>query len=152
MSDTAVATIVTGCITVSGMVIGFLTLWVKLRYGVEQKLDHNTAITQEGAEAAATSARAAETSAKRVAETASDAKTTMDSISRRLNGGIDTAISEAVDPVKAHLEDHVNKFDELKSRVEMLDAYIHQRNHDILGGLHVLTTKVGILLERNGSK
>lgn len=65
MSDAAVATIVGGLVTMLGMVIGFLKLWVDIRYGnkkaedaavkageaatkageVEDKLDANTAIT-----------------------------------------------------------------------------------------------------------
>lgn len=58
MSDAAVTTVVVGVINVVGLVIGFLTMWVKLRYAgnkaeeaaekaivVERKLDDNTTTT-----------------------------------------------------------------------------------------------------------
>lgn len=67
MSDSAITTIVSGVITVVITVVGFLTLWVKLKYGeskateaavkaeaavakattVEDKIDDNTNITRE---------------------------------------------------------------------------------------------------------
>ncbi len=36
MSDAAVFTVVSGLITITTMLVGFLTLWVKLRYGGEK--------------------------------------------------------------------------------------------------------------------
>lgn len=66
MSDAAVATIVGAAVNIIGMVVGFLTLWVKLKYGVqkaeeaatkaqvvETKIDRNTDITTEAKDAAA---------------------------------------------------------------------------------------------------
>ncbi len=63
MSDAAISSLVTGLITVTTMVVGFLTLWVKLRYGtqmaekaaskaaeVEDKIDANTVLTVKGGE------------------------------------------------------------------------------------------------------
>jgi hypothetical protein len=38
MSDAAIAIVVSGSITIATMVVGFLTLWIKLKYGAE-KLD-----------------------------------------------------------------------------------------------------------------
>ena len=76
MSDAAVVAVVTGLVTITTMVTGFLTLWVKLKYGVRvseeasesaklavvkadetasivgTKIDHNTAMTAETKEAA----------------------------------------------------------------------------------------------------
>lgn len=65
MSDAAVANLITGAVTITTLVVGFLTLWVKLRYGVkkaeevsvkaesvENKIDHNTILTQEAKDAA----------------------------------------------------------------------------------------------------
>lgn len=52
MSDGAIASITAALITITTMVIGFMTLWVKLKYGVktaesvETKVDHNTAMTE----------------------------------------------------------------------------------------------------------
>lgn len=76
MSEAAILTVVSGVVTVTTLIIGFLTLWLKLRYGiikaeeaaykaenVEQKidrnssaisdkLDHNTMVTTEAKNAA----------------------------------------------------------------------------------------------------
>ena len=74
MSDAAVTILVAGLVNVVTMVVGFLTLWVKLRYGVEKadsiarkadlvetKLDHNTQVTTQAAEEAARASAHAET-------------------------------------------------------------------------------------------
>lgn len=53
MSDAAIASIVTGFVTVMLSLIGFLTLWAKLKYGekkveaVSTKIDANTALTKK---------------------------------------------------------------------------------------------------------
>lgn len=58
MSDAAIASIVTGLVTVTTLIVGFLTLWVKLRYGesatrkVGEKVEENTEITTEAKDAA----------------------------------------------------------------------------------------------------
>lgn len=65
MSEAAITSIITGLVTITTLVIGFLTLWVKLRYGVakaetialqaesvENKIDHNTHLTVQAKEAA----------------------------------------------------------------------------------------------------
>ena len=73
MSDAAVTSIVTGVITIASMLIGFMTLWVKVRYGidkaeaasveatkqaivkatdVEKKIDNNTVISTSARDAA----------------------------------------------------------------------------------------------------
>lgn len=58
MSDAAIASIVTGVVTIATMVVGFLTMMVKLKYGVDQveavsgKVDVNTAITTATKESA----------------------------------------------------------------------------------------------------
>lgn len=51
MSDAAITTIVTGIVTIAMSTIGFLTLWVRLKYGeketraVKEKVAENTDIT-----------------------------------------------------------------------------------------------------------
>ena len=48
MSDAAIANLVTGVVTVATLLVGFFTLWVKLRYNatnIEGKVDANTAMT-----------------------------------------------------------------------------------------------------------
>ena len=59
MSDAAITALVSGLVTITTIVVGFLTLWVKLKYGAEkvdyvaQKLDANTELTSEAKDAAA---------------------------------------------------------------------------------------------------
>ena len=127
VSDAAVAnivaTIVTGGVTVTTLVVGFLTLWVKLRYGaqqvekaaikadvVEKKIDSNTAITKAGTEAAATNAKAAEVNAKAAEVTAKEAKNATTALAKtletKLNGGVDAAIESAVKPLRDAMLEH----------------------------------------------
>lgn len=74
MSDAAVASIVTGLVTMTTMIVGFLTMWLKLRYGAEKaaeaavkagvleaKVDHNTSLTTDVKEAASAAANHAAT-------------------------------------------------------------------------------------------
>src|SRR5688500_5697433 len=89
MSDATIVNIVTavvtGSITITTMIIGFLTLWVKLKYGIDQagnaaakaevaagdaataargleeKVDHNTTITTQAATKAGEAAEHAAT-------------------------------------------------------------------------------------------
>lgn len=46
MSDAAVANLVSGIVTVTTLVIGFLTIWIKIKYGVENKIDTNAVLTE----------------------------------------------------------------------------------------------------------
>lgn len=53
MSDAAITSIVSGAVTVFMSLIGFFTLWAKLRYGVQKveeashKVDENTVLTKK---------------------------------------------------------------------------------------------------------
>ena len=113
MSDAAITSIIAGLITITTMVVGFLTLWVKLRYGVkevENKVDVNTAMTRAGTGAAAKAALAAATAA-------SEAKTTTETIAESINkkfngGGVELMIEAAVKPLRDALTDHVIHDDE----------------------------------------
>ena len=117
MSDAAVATTVTGLVTITTMIMGFLTLWIKLKYGikkveeatekahtVEQKIDHNTVITEAATSAAVQNAVIA-------AETAVEARVATETLTRtldkKLNGGLDLAIDAAIKPVRDALMDHI---------------------------------------------
>jgi len=155
LSDAAIANLVTGLVTIGGMVVGFLTLWVKLKYGVEQaeeaarktqavehKIDTNTRLTQSGADQATkTAAIAAETAA----QTKDAVEDMAASISKKLNGGLDAAISQAVDPVKAVLNDHGQTVQALEAKFDDLTRYVHQRNHDILNAMQTLTNQIAAL-------
>ncbi len=150
MSDAAILSIVSSIITVIPMIVGFLTLWVKLRYGVEQataakentdgvkgQIDDNTAVTKAGLVVAATNAQAAVGAAT---EAHAAVEQMGKQLSKKLNGGIDSAIAGAVDPIRVALAEHA-------ARVDGLEKYIHDRNHDLLDALHTQSTKVDLLIE-----
>lgn len=162
MSDGAiiaiVTAIVTGVVTVTTTVVGFLILWVKLKYGVEKgeelltkaqtvedKVDDNTKITKEGATAATENAKVAATAA-------ASAKVSADDVSRKLNGGIDAAMLEAVRPIKESLEAHTiqdaRDLKDVKERFDELTKYVHDRNHDILNALQTQSNKLEIVITK----
>lgn len=111
MSDSAVATIVTGLVTMVTLVVGFLTLWVKLKYGadkVERKIDINTALTKAGTEAASTNARVAASAATKAADKA-------EALAIQMNGGLDDRMIAIVKahtgPLATLLESHARQDD-----------------------------------------
>ena len=123
MSDAAVATLVAGLITIATMVVGFLTLWVKLKYGekktdeltkqsqtVEAKVDANTALTRSGTSAATRSAEVAAATATGAAQTAAKTHAATEAIAvnieKKLNGGLDVAIEKVVGPLRQSLVEH----------------------------------------------
>lgn len=136
MSDAAIANIVTGLVTITVTIVGFLTLWIKLKYGVkktedveakaitvEEKLDANTIITKAASEAAVKSAVTA-------ARSATESKEATAAIAAKLNGGVDAAIEAAVAPLHRRIDEHMGKLKELTD-------YVHQRNHDMMTALQI---------------
>lgn len=132
MSDAAIATVATCVVTITTMIVGFLTLWVKLRYGVEktveanEKIEHNTDITKKASAVAVINA-------KEAADTAKSAKEATEQMAMKLNGKLDDKITETVkahiapiaDALLAHIkqdEDNMEEirksFDELKKHIE----------------------------------
>ena len=102
MSDAAVANLITGLVTITTVVVGFLTIWVKLKYGVqkaeeaatkakvvEEKIDNNTAVA---------------------AFTATVAKVAADNLSEQINGLLDNRITVIVErhfgPLREELKAH----------------------------------------------
>ena len=130
MSDAAVATIVSGMITIVTLIIGFFTMLIKLKYAKEA-VDANTELTKAGTEAAASNA-------KEAAVAASSVVLTTDSINKKLNGGLHSTINEAIQPELKTIQD---KFDALAS-------YVHQRNHDVLDGMQLLSTQMTLLARK----
>ena len=125
MSDSAVATIVAGIITVVTMVIGFLTLWVKLKYAgskaeeaadkaviVEKKIDDNTATTKSV-----------------------DAKT--DTIVGQTNGVL-TQMRALIDNIS--------------ERVSKMEDYNRESSHRLFDVINVLALKVERLLVAQENK
>lgn len=130
MSDGAVSVIVSGFVQITVLVIGFLTLWIKLRHGVDKatealassrivegKVDSNTELTRSVSHQATQSAKAAEQAADRAIE-----------MSERLNGSLDEKIRivvrEYVDPLtalfKAHSEQDERNMVEIRQALNEL--------------------------------
>lgn len=149
MSDTAVIAIC-GCIL---QIVGFLTMWVKLKYGadkaeeaatkaknLEDKLDANTKITKAGV-----------VQATNAASTASETKAVTEVLKNKLNGGVDAAVREGILPVQKALDEHAEtdeaNMKEINVRFKELTDYVHQRNHDLLNAIGVQSNKIETLLQ-----
>lgn len=132
MSDAAIANIVTGIVTIVTLVIGFLTLWVKLKYGaekaeeaavkadiVESKIDANTKISA----AAAASAQKAE----------------------HQTNGVMTAL-------KAQITDHNSRIIALEAQmaalkvsVDSVKSNIDSTRHEMRGHFQTMTNKLDLI-------
>ena len=138
MSDAAITTIVAGVIQIVVIIMGGVGLWLKLKYGQEKtdkKLDNNTVITTQASERAEEASIRAASSTKSAVLAANATATAFDKINSKLNGGVDAAISQAVEPINKMLTEHSN-------RIELMNTYIHQRNHDILQHLGIQSNRL----------
>lgn len=133
MSDAAIASIVTGIVTISTMVIGFLTLWIKLRYGVEKaeevatkaqdmedKIDHNTTITTEAKDAATqvqSESNARNEEMEKVASTLMEHHSRISALETQLMAlkvsvdGVTRDITSTRHEMRGHFQTLVNKLD-----------------------------------------
>lgn len=137
MSDAAWGYLLQIVITIAG----FLTVWVKLKYGdkkvdkVEKKLDDNTHVTKTAA-----------FKATNVAEVVDQVKEATDTLKKKMNGGIDSAISEAITPIQKTLEEHVvideRNVKDVNDKLETLTEYVHKRNHEILNALQTQSNRI----------
>ncbi len=114
---------------------------------VNDKVEANTLITKhQGQEAIR--------SAKDAVRSASDAKVATHELDRKLegklNGGIDAAIKEGIAPLQQALAEHAandeKNLKEINEKIEILDKYSHDRNHDMLGALSTINNKVTALV------
>lgn len=146
MSDAAITNICTTILTLGMGVIGFVTLWVKLRYGqnrTDAKLESNARLTTAG------TARA-DAAVEHAREAASCAQEASAGIASKLNGGIDDSISKAVAPLKDELQAQYAKscaeLIDVREKFEVLAAYVHQRNHDILNAITAQAARMDLAL------
>lgn len=157
MSDAAIASIVTGVVSVVLSAIGFLTLWVKLKYGADQaeqakqkaqavegkidlsleKIEVNTKVTKAGIKVAARDNKEAVVAAVD-AKGATEAMAA--TVSKKLNGGIDDAVEKNVGPIKARLEEMAGEIADLK-------AYQHESKHDLRNMVNNLHLNQKLMLE-----
>lgn len=129
MTDATIANIVTATVTIVTMVVGFLTLWVKLKYSVEKvqkvedKLDDNTRVTRAGNVLTESSAKAAATHA---ATAAAKAEALSSQLNGKLEERMEALIKQQLEPIIDMLKDHVVKdetsFAEVKEHLGKLAA------------------------------
>ena len=127
-----VATVVTGIVTMTTLVCGVVTLYLKLRW-TDKKIDDNTKLTVAGTQAAVVNAR-------RAADSASDAKEAADAMTGRLNDTLNGTLDEKVvaivkqhvDPVIAAIRAHSDQ-DE-RNMVEIRKALGELRDRSISSG------------------
>jgi hypothetical protein len=130
MSDAAVTAVVAGAVNIVGMVIGFLTLWMKVKYGAEK------------AAAAVTKAEAAEeTLGRKIDDNTKITQAGADAVARKLNGGLDQALAEATAPINERLAQNEQKIAELAD-------YHHKAKHDLANALDKLSLKVELLVQQ----
>lgn len=116
MSDAAIATIVTGIVTVVTTICGVITLWIKLRKS-DKKIDDNTEMTKIGSAAAVKTAAVAASAATEAAE-----KT--DALIEQMNGKLEARITAIVrthtEPIATAIRIHTEQDD--KNMVEIRTA------------------------------
>lgn len=156
MSDAAIATLVAAVVTILGQLITFLTLWVRLKYGekkteelsqktdvVGDKIDHNTELTKRGTTAATANAKAA-------AATAVVAVRNTEVLKGKLNGGVDSAVRSALEPIQKLIEDHTaadeKSVGEVNEKLAKLEAYVHDRDHKMRDAIGMLANKLETIL------
>jgi hypothetical protein len=136
MSDAAVASIVTGIVTMTTIVVGFLTLWVKLRYGeakvaaVEEKIDANTEMTKTGnanSKAAAVAAKVAVQKAGDVSEDNRRKYVLLNKIDQQTNGGLIAAIDASLKPLSDAFKDHVIQDEQNMGEIRKQLESIHNK-------------------------
>ena len=127
MSEAAIATIVTGFVTITTLICGVITLWMKLKENT-RKLDQNTELTREGTAQASENAQIAATAANAAKETAKDVAY---DLTKLLNGDLDTRIhiivKEHTVPLIRAFEEH-NKQDD-RNMKEIRQALIDLTKH-----------------------
>lgn len=155
MSDAAITNIVTGLVTITTLVMGFLTLWVKLRYDakkaeeiskvVESKIDSNTLLTLSNKDVAIKNASVAVSAAAHI-KNATEAMA--ENIDKKLNGGLDRSLEHVVKPLQNDiLASNTVLLEHVKEKFTEFDKYSHQRNHDVLNIIAVLSGKIDVLIE-----
>lgn len=135
MSDAAIACIMTGLVNVATMLIGFLTLWVKLRYAgekadeVEKKLDDNTAITHE-------------------------VKASADKASLHVEG-----CDERMRTLNARLTDHDTRISSVEARLTAVQATadnlaknVDSTRHEMRGHLQSVSNKLDLIMIKKDDK
>jgi hypothetical protein len=118
VSDAAIAHTVTGLVTITTIMVGFLTLWIKLKYGFEQ-----------------TSSLSAKT---QTVEDKIDANT-------QKTEQVDTKTDLLVERTNGVMDSIVSTLNHLKERVDKLEEYNHISAHRILDAINAMHLKMSTI-------
>jgi predicted nucleic acid-binding Zn-ribbon protein len=159
MSDSAIASIITGVVTVMTAIIGFLTLWVKLKYG-EAKIDDaaRRAAVVEGkiddvqASKRATLVKVAEVSDKLDNNTAitTQAKDAAEEASAHATNcdGDRIAIAKMVSDHSSRIVILESQMTELKCSVDEAGKNIDSTRHEMRSQLQAVMNKLDLIMLR----
>lgn len=144
MSDAAIATVCAAFVTVATSVVGFLVMWVKIKYAaeradeaatkakvVEDKIDNNTELTRTGTTAATEHAIVAATAATAAKTLAESVDTKTDTIVKQTNGNVDVMKNMIVT---------------MAERVSKLEDYNRESAHRVLNAINATHLKVAELV------
>lgn len=117
MSDAAITSIVTGLVTIGLSAIGFLTLWIKLKYGVQKVEDANTKIDAAAVQVQANTDLTTKT--KDMAET----------VNRKLNGGLDNAVHVIITGAVGSLRDEL--LQKIDANTTIIESHMIDDEHNM---------------------
>lgn len=126
MSDAAVAAITAALVQMTFMIVGFLTLWAKLKYGVKEA-QASAKIAAESATKAADKAEVVEKKLDANTVTTNEVSTKTDTIVRQTNGTMD----------QVHM-----LIAQVASRVDKLEEYNRDSAHRLLDAINAVHMKV----------
>lgn len=146
MSDGAVASLVSALVTVTTMVIGFLTLWVKLKYGTrmaeEAAVHAQTAVVKAEETASAVSSKLDENTALTVEAKEAATKASEHAVS----------CDEEKAEIRKLLSDHESRIVSLEAQiaamkvsVDGMSKNIDSSRHEMRGHLQTLTNKLDLI-------
>jgi DNA repair ATPase RecN len=139
MSDAAMASLVTGSVTIVTLVIGFLTLWIKLKYGVvkAEEAANNAQRVEGKIDNAAT---AAQVVAKNLAH-----NTELTSrIEKQTNGPL-TAKLDLIEDHSARIAALEGKVESIKNTLDGMSKNLDSTRHELRGHLQTITNSIQLL-------
>ncbi len=154
MSDAAIASVVSGAITVVTIVITFLTLWVKLKYGQGQvekvgvKVDAAAGkadIAADKAETAANRSNILEAKIDDNTAKTEEIQSKADVIAHQTNGASEIQ-NRRIDVLEAAVKGNIDKIAALADKLTKLDEYMHRNQHLMNNILNNLALKIERLL------
>ena len=116
MSDAAIATVVTGLVTIVTLICGVVTLWIKLSEN-DRKIEANTVLTMAGTTAATQNAVVAASAANQASE---KADVLIEQMNGKLENRIEAIVKTHTEPIASALRAHAEQDD--KNMAEIRQA------------------------------